>query len=131
MMEDISLTNPDDIPRPPNEVEILSFHAQPYEDGTRVLISLTFTPFQQNPSADVHVFDQNGDQVANANIIETIVPETEITIHLRQQEPQGQYRVTAEAYYLQHELPEEETETVKKPEKTIIGHAETTFVIPK
>lgn len=130
-MEDISLTDPDNIPRPPGEVEILNFHAQPYEDGKRVLISLTFTPFQENPSADVRVFDQDDNQVANVNIIETIDPETEITIHLRQQEPQGQYRVTAEAFYLEHELPEEETKTVKKPQKTMIGRTETTFDIPK
>jgi len=130
-MEDISLTEPDDIPRPPDEVEILSFNAQPYEDGKRVLISITFTPFQENPSADVLVFDQDNNQIAKANIIETIDPETEITIHLRQQKPQGQYRVTIQAYYLQHELPDEGSETVKKPEKTMIGRAETSFTISK
>lgn len=130
-MEDISLTDPDEIPRPPDRVEIISLQAQPYEDGKRVLISLTFTPFQENPSADVLVFDQDGNQVAKANIIETFDPETEITIHLRHQETQGQYRVSAQAYYLKHEPPEEEKETVKKPEKTTIGHAETTFEIPK
>lgn len=131
MMEDISLTDPEDIPRPPDQVEIIDFQAQPYEDGKRVLISLTFTPFQENPSADVLVFDQEGSQVAKANIIETFDPDTEITIHLRQKEPQGQYRVSAQAYYLKHDHPEEESEEVKKPEKRMIGNAETTFVIPK
>jgi len=133
MMENISFTDPDEVPRPPGEVEIKNIAAEPYEDGKRVLIRLTFTPFQKDPSADIRVFKVNGEeeQVANVNIIETFDPDTEVTLHLRQQETDGNYRVEAEAFYLVQELSAEDDGPVQKPEKNIIGHAETTFTIPK
>lgn len=129
-MENISFSDPDDIPLPPDEVEIRNLNAEPYEDGKRVQIYLTFTPFQKNPSADIKIFDNQDKEVASVNIIETIDPDTKITLHLPQKASPGEYRVRAKAFYLEHNL-DPEAETVEKPEKKPIGQKETFFVIPE
>ncbi len=130
-MKNMPLSDASQIPLPPDEVKIIDFQAEPHEDGKRVLVNLTFTPFQENPSAEILVSDQNGQEVLKVNIIETIDPNTEITIHLPPEETKGEYRITANAFYPDKELSEDEMGMVRTPDKTAIGTAETTFIIPK
>lgn len=129
-MEDIPLSDSSEIPLPPDQVEIREFKAEPYEDGKRVHIYLTFTPFQEDPSAEIKVFDPRGSQVANVDIIETFDPNTEITLHLPEDRAKGEYTAKVDAFYLHQDLPEDETEQVDTPKRRMIGKAETTFEIP-
>lgn len=129
-MEDISLSDSSEIPLPPDQVEIRDLKAEPYEDGKRVHVYLTFTPFQEDPSAEVLVYDPKGKEIASVDIIETFDPNTEITLHLPDEGLAGEYRIRVNAFYLQRDLPEDESAEVGPPEKEMIGTKETTFVIP-
>jgi hypothetical protein len=130
-MKGISHLDSYQTPLPPDKMEIIDLRAEPYEDGKRVLVHITFPTFQKNPSAEILVYDPDGREVARVNIIETIDPNTEITIHLPPEGPKGEYRITSKAFYPQQELPENDMGNVITPEKIYFGVIETTVIISK
>ena len=96
---EIFFGDPDAIPLPPEEVRILDLQASPYRDGKRVRVSLEITPFQQRPSGELVVTDEEGTHVASISFIETIDPHMQFTIHLRQKDPGVDYTLTAIIFY--------------------------------
>lgn len=127
---EIFFHDPDDVPLPPEEVHIRQFSAKPYPDGRRVRVYLEISPFQHRPSAELAIYNPEGAVVASANIIETIDPRLEMTMHLRGHNPSGEYEVTTDLFY--EELPEEtsiENEQYVPPERKIVDQAKTTFLI--
>jgi hypothetical protein len=136
---DIFFQDPEDIPLPPDEVRIRTLQAEPWPDRRRVLVYLELTPFQQKPNAEINVVDENGEEVTNLSIIETINPKMEFTIHLRTPQTGGEYRVSSKVYYTQMDLPEQnnpsrEQPTQKPPpppptEIMVVDTATTTFKI--
>jgi len=68
--------------------------------------------------------------VANANIIETIDPKMEITMHLRGETPYGIYNATVQLFYIQEFEDEVQEEgTLVRPERIDVDFAETSFEI--
>lgn len=127
---DIFFTDPSDVPLPPAEVRIREFRADPWPDGRRVKIYLEVTSFQRRPSGEVIVRDAFGNMVANANIIETIDPKMEITMHLRGETPHGIYNATVQLFYIQEIEDEVQEEgTLIRPERIDVDFAETSFEI--
>lgn len=134
---DIFLTDPTDIPLPPEEVRIRHFRAEPWPDKRRVRVYLEITPFQKRPNGELEIRDANGNEVASLTIIETIDPKMDLTVHLRTSEPAGTYTASATVYYYEAEetiLPTEsdtpETTLPKLPSRIkLVDRAETTFVI--
>ena len=88
---DIFFQDPGDVPLPPEEVRVREFRAEPWMDGRRVRIILEVDPFQKRPNAGVSIVDTTGNEVAQASIIETIARKMEINLHLRHDEPAGEY----------------------------------------
>lgn len=103
---DIFFQDPNAIPLPPNEVRIKSLHAEPWPDNRRVRVTLEVTPFQRRPSGEIAISNPLGEEVASVSIIESIVPRMEFNMHLRGENPAGEYRIMATLFY----LPEAESQ---------------------
>ena len=91
--------DPDIIPLPPGEVRIRDFTAEPYPDGRRVRVNLDLTPFQQRPSIEVIMQDQDGEEVASVSVVEPMNWRIEFTMHVRRDPPRGKYSLVARLYY--------------------------------
>ena len=129
---EIFFHDPSDVPLPPNEVHIRKFVAKPYPDGKRIRIYLELSPFQKRPSGEVTIVNSDGNQVALANIIETIDPRMEMTLHIRGPKTNGIFTAKADLFY--DSLPPldegaQEDESISLPERQMVDHAETTFEI--
>lgn len=127
---DIFFNDPNEIPLPPEEVRFKSLHAEPWPDGRRVRVTFEVDPFQKRPSADLIITNTAGNEVAHANILETITRKIEINMHLREDDPGGEYHLQAVLYY-QH-LPEanEESAPQAPPEPLVVDRAQAGFSIP-
>lgn len=135
---DIFFQDPEDIPLPPDEVRIREFQAEPWPDGRRVRVYLEVTAFQKRPSGEISIVDDDGEEVANIAIIETIDPRMEFTIHLRSPKRGGEYTAATTVFYTEIEPQEGKQEpgdpSAKKPpppqpEKMVVDQAQTTFKI--
>jgi len=126
---DIFFSDPEVIPLPPDEVQILALKIEPYPDGRRVRLFLELTPFQKKPSGDIIITDQDGNQAAAASFIEAITPKLEITLHLRYDQP-GQFTATATLYYTEEiEDVIQDDRILVRPNKQIIHQVEEIFKI--
>lgn len=133
---DIFFQDPSQVPLPPEEVRIRTFRAEPWPDGRRVLVYLELTPFQKRPSGKIIVLDDQGEEVANISIIETIDPKMEFTIHLRSPKPGCQYTASSTLFYPETEDAidsEQATQSEGKPlppiptKIQVVDQAKTTF----
>jgi hypothetical protein len=84
---------------PPDQVRILKLRAEPWPDGRRVKVFIELTPFEQKPSMDLTIFDMQGEELAYAAVIETMVFRLVITLHLPPEIPPGTYRLNGSLYY--------------------------------
>ena len=127
---DINFTDLSEVPLPPHEVRIRDFRVEPYPDGKRVRVYLELTPFQKRPSGELFITDQLGNQVATANIIETIDPQMELTMHLRTADPQGPFTARVLIFYTDSlEDITEDDQIVSAPGRQVVDEKETTFSI--
>jgi len=90
---------PDDPPLPRDQVRIREVRASPYPDGRRVRLDIRLTPFQERPSLQIEVFNASGAAVASLTFIESLFSILELTIHLRESHPQGEYRAVTAVHY--------------------------------
>ena len=111
---EIAFFDPDDLPLPRSEVRFRGIAASPYPDGRRVKLEVRLTPFQERPNVDIVVFNSAGQEVAGMTVIETMDARFDLTVHLRDLRPEGEYS----ARY-----------TVGYPDEPPVDTAETTFVI--
>jgi len=133
---DIFLQDPTDIPLPPDEVRIREFHAEPFPDRRRVQINLVTTPFQKPPNGEITITNDKGSEVASLTIIESIDPKMEFTVHLREEEPGGQYTTSLRIYYFEVDPTQEIKDSQSEEDLTpllervkIVDRRQTTFVI--
>jgi hypothetical protein len=121
---DIFFQDPTAIPLPPQEVRIKSLSAELWPDNRRVSVILEVTPFQKRPSGEVNISNPLGVEVASVSIIESIVPRMEFTMHLRGENPAGEYRLSATLYYLSEaesqEHPNEERQRMVVDERSVL-----------
>jgi len=126
----IFFTNPNDVPVPPDEVKIRTVRAEPYPDKKRIRIYLEITPFQKRPFGEVVIFDNDGIQVALANIIEPIDNRIEVVLHLRKTNTVGKYTVKATISFADEiEEGQRDAEILARPEFYTVDTAETSFEI--
>ena len=133
---DIFLQDPSDIPLPPDQVRIRELRAEPLPDQRKVRITLEITPFQQRPNCEIQVSDMNGNVVASLSIIESIDPKMDFTVHLKVEEPIGEFEVSSDIYYYEDEKTKDdpdtqlEGETHQLPSRVnIVDSRQTVFVI--
>jgi hypothetical protein len=96
---DIQFYEPEEAARPPDEITFRRFAAEPLEDGRRVRLSLSITPFQQRPSIEIELFDPSQRPVARTSIVEATDVNMSLTVHLRGEVDQGEYTAQARLYY--------------------------------
>jgi hypothetical protein len=127
---DIFFRDPNEIPLPPEEVRLKELKAEPWPDGKRVRVYLEVDPFQKRPSADLVILNANGDEVSSANILETMARKMELNMHLREDQPGGEYTLEAVLYY--QRLPEmkEDAPPEAPPEPLIVDRSKISFTIP-
>ena len=129
---DIFFQDPSDIPLPPEEVRIRGLRAEPYPDGRRVRILLEITPFQKRPNCEIQVMDQDENVVASLSIIESIDARMDFTVHLKTDEPSGEFTVSSELYYYEDEdtSPEPEGKLHQLPSRVnIVDRSQATFTL--
>jgi hypothetical protein len=129
---DIFFQDPTEIPLPPEEVRIRQLQAKPWPDQRRVKVYLEVDPFQERPSAQVQILNTQGETMAEVSVVETMTRKMELNMHLRQQEPEGEYQVQVILYYQQ--LPpvgETEPEPPQQlPARLIVDQKQTIFNLP-
>lgn len=84
---------------PPEQVRFLDLHAEPWPDGRRVRVHVTLTPFRQPPNLEASIFTLQGLEVSHVSIIENVDDRFVITMHLRDRDPQSEYRLEALVSY--------------------------------
>jgi hypothetical protein len=131
---DIFFSNSNDVPVPPDKMEIRELKASPHEDGRRVAIEFEITPFQRRPNIDIVVVNQEKQPVASFSIVEAIENKMTFTMHLREPEPHGDYQIKMELFYTELDTLEEKEDALIKDiildNKEIIASSSTSFQIP-
>jgi hypothetical protein len=86
---------------PPQEIRFTELRAEPWpEDDRRVRIHLEITPFLERPNIEVVIANQNEEEAASINIIETIDARMTFTMHIRSpQADDGRYLLKARLFY--------------------------------
>lgn len=119
---ELFFTEPDEAPKPPEEVRIRDFQVKPMTDKRRIQVYLEVDPFQftRRPNADLRIEGPDGQTRATASIIESMTRRMEVTLHLRGETPPGSYTAHAILYYTQPiERPEPDAEPAPAPEPVI------------
>ena len=93
MADGIEFFEPEDVPRPKEDVGIRKLTARPYPDGRRVRLDVSLTPFLDRPNLEFEVFNAAGDAVGAMTVIESMDHEFELTLHLRGPTPVGTHRL--------------------------------------
>jgi hypothetical protein len=97
-----SLHRPQALPgdaKPPLEVRITELRIEPWPDGRRIRVHLTLTPFLEDPSLEVILADDLGEEIARADIIETAENRIVFTLHIRNRSLSNVYLLTANLTY--------------------------------
>ena len=127
---DINFTDLSEVPLPPQEVRIRDFGVEPYPDGKRLRLTLELTPFLKSPSSEITITDLLGNQVASANIIEIIDPKMQLTMHLRNPDPQGEFVVRVLIFYSESlEDITEDNQIISSPAREIVDERDLSFTI--
>ena len=127
---EVFFNDPNELRLPPEEVRLRALIAEPWPDGRRVKVSLEIDPFQKRPSADLVITNAAGDEVARANILETISRRLEVNLHLRQDNPAGEYQLVAVLYYQKLPAADEPASQEALPEPLVVDRRQTSFTIP-
>lgn len=131
---DIFFTNPDDVPLPPEKMEIRELSAVPFEDGKRVSVKFEITPFQRRPNLEITVLNQENRIVSSLSVVEAIENKMTFTLHLKENKPTGTYQVAMELFYAELDKIDEDEDSLIKDivleSKQIIATTETSFEIP-
>lgn len=120
--------DPDDPPRPPEEVRLRQLQAEPWPDGQRVKVNLELTPFQKRPSAAVLLSDPQGEVAAQVSILETISQKMAFTLHLPLDSSVGEYTLVVTIYY--QELPSQEQPEAALPEPLVVDRGQYKLHLP-
>jgi hypothetical protein len=126
---DIFFQDPDEVPLPPDEVRIRKIYAEPWSDGRRVRVFLEVDPFQRRPSAELLIFNGQGEEVAQTNIVEAFTRKIELNMHLRESNPAGKYTLKTLLYYTQKPEAEDIENEGEPPAPIVIDEGQFEFII--
>jgi hypothetical protein len=130
---DIFFNDPNDVPLPPDQIEVRELTGVPNQEGSRVLVHFEITPFQERPNIEVKLTDQTGKQVAAFSVVEAIENKMDFTLHLREPDTKGKYTLSLEVIYTDLSTLDEADgppiqETIAKSKK-VVAATETGFEI--
>lgn len=131
---DLFFTNSNDIPLPPDQMEIRQLTAQPLEDRKRVQVEFELTPFQQRPNVEITVINRENKPVSGFSVVEAIENKMAFTLHLREPNPQGSYLVDMQVFYTTIPSADEDSEELIKDilleNKKIVATMQIQFELP-
>lgn len=93
------LDNPDLRRVPPTEVRIEQLSIEPWPGQKSVRVLLQITPFENRPDIHYEITNEQGDEVADVDIIENHEPKPAITIHIRESTIGGKYTLSVSIRY--------------------------------
>ena len=96
---DIFFNDPNDVPLPPDQIEIRELSAEPNQDGSRILLKFEISPFQERPNMEISVCNQAGKEAASFSIVEAIENKMEFTLHMREPDSRGSYTLSMQVFY--------------------------------
>ncbi|MFQ5943176.1 MAG: hypothetical protein ACE5JF_06450 [Anaerolineales bacterium] len=96
---DIEFRDPAEAPLPPDQVSWRSVEVEPYPDAQRLLVRLSVTPFQAQPTIDLEILDEQGVKVATSSIVEATDATMSLTLHLQRPELDSRYTLVARLLY--------------------------------
>ncbi|NPA30605.1 MAG: hypothetical protein GXO37_01240 [Chloroflexi bacterium] len=125
--------DPNDPKRPPDEVEVRELRAEVLEHR-RVRVYLVLSPYEQRPHIELDILNAADEVVGHLSIVEPVNPRLDFVLYLREEAPQGRYRVVASVQYpppdFKFRLPEgDEPVELTLPEMREVARAETAFSI--
>lgn len=86
-------------PRPREEVRIRQIGLYLYPDLRRMAFGVELTPFVERPSIEVTITNGEGAPAGSLHVIETMTPNFNITLHLRDAQTTNPYRLVTMLYY--------------------------------
>jgi len=117
------------IPVPPEAMRFLELRGEAVLDdlAPRARVYVEVTAFQKRPYIEVVMLDEDGAEVAAANVIEPMQRKHVFTLHLRGGKTEGRFRLRARMYY-----PSNAEDPTNLEGMTIIeaDQAEAEFVFP-
>lgn len=104
--------DPNQVPKPRDEVKIERLAVTPYPDRFRVFVEVDLTPFQERPNLIIVMRDATDKVVNELNVIETMHAKMEFTLHMRgMADPAGDYSLHAELFYETRQPPQDRKST--------------------
>ncbi len=91
--------DPNDPPRPPEEVRVREVNIEPWPDGRRIKVLVTLTPFQTRPHVEIEVYNAQSQVVASLSVVEPISPQLEFTLHIRDSNTRQPFRLVVSVQY--------------------------------
>ena len=92
-MSDINIfDDPNQVPKPKEQIRIERVQAAPYADRFRIYAEIDVTPFLERPNLILVLRNAAGDIISELNIIATMHAKMDFTIHIRNiDDPAGDY----------------------------------------
>lgn len=113
-----------------DDIKILSFAAEPYPDGRRVLVRLLLSSFLEGPNAVITLSNEENQELATVNIVNIFSPENEITLHIPgNKKLPGNYIVNVEVFYAEEEEIEQDGEQRLSFKQSLVDRASISFSI--
>ena len=86
-------------PRSREDVRFNQLGLYVYDDRRRIAVGFDITPFLERPSVEVTITNAAGEVAANLTVIETMQPNFNLTMHLRDKNPADPYQIEAILFY--------------------------------
>lgn len=83
----------------PDDVRLKQLGLFVHEDGRRIAVGFNITPFRERPSIEVSATNERGEPAGSLTIIEAMLPNFNLTMHLRDAQPTDRYNIRAVLYY--------------------------------
>jgi len=83
----------------PEETEIKSLTAEPYQDGRRVRVNIEMSPFEKRPNLEAILTDSSGQILSTASFVEPMAWKLEFTLHIRSQPVDGELTLETRLFY--------------------------------
>lgn len=96
---DLQFFDSEEIPVPREEVRLRGLVVRPFADGRRVRVEVEVTPFQERPNLELALLDPAGETISRSTIIQADSPRLAVTMHLRAEPAEGEYRVRGSLSY--------------------------------
>lgn len=107
-MSDINIfDDPNQVPKPKDQICIERVQAAPYADRFRVYVEVEVTAFIERPNLIIVLRNTDGRIISELNVIATMHAKMDFTIHIRNvDDPAGDYTLDVELFYESRKPPQ-------------------------